>query len=112
MEEKRMKKRIFGPVLDVLPKSYQHFPVLFNEDELSYLKGSPLLDAIHSEKEALRKNYLFICHCVPQFKQFPLEEYIEQALITGSRIFAPKMHGLKTKMLVPFADMLNHSPIC
>ena len=34
------------PYLDILPKSYENFPIFFNDEEKSYFKGSPFLSNI------------------------------------------------------------------
>ena len=41
--EKAESERKFEPYLDILPKSCYNFPIMFKEDELALLKGSPVL---------------------------------------------------------------------
>ena len=43
---KKPEEREFGRYLDMLPKYFKNYPIFFNEEELSYLKGSPILEAI------------------------------------------------------------------
>ena len=41
--------REFSAFLDLLPKSYEEFPIFFNETELSYLEGSYFKEKIKHE---------------------------------------------------------------
>ena len=40
------EERDFGAFLDLLPEDCGQFPIFFNEDELSYLDGSPLKEQL------------------------------------------------------------------
>ena len=40
---KPAEQRQFGPFIDSFPQSFDEFPIFFDEDELSYLEGSPFL---------------------------------------------------------------------
>ena len=51
-------EREFGPYLDILPNSLKEFPIFFDEDELSYLKGSQMLNIIDIEKKDLVDIYV------------------------------------------------------
>ena len=42
-EEEKGKDSSFFPFIDILPKSFENFPIFFTEEEREYLKGSPFL---------------------------------------------------------------------
>ena len=47
---KRVEERYFQPYLENLPVDCSGFPICFNEEELGYLEGSPILRGIESNK--------------------------------------------------------------
>lgn len=55
--EKRNPNSKWTPYLDILPKSYDNFPIFFNEEELSFLKGSPFLLVISNKKRDILADY-------------------------------------------------------
>ena len=53
------------------------FPVLFNDDEMSWLDGSPFKEYIEQEKKDCEDDYNFICEKIPGFKdKFSLEYFV------------------------------------
>ena len=54
------RDRKYGAVIDLLPKNYSEYPILFKKDELGYLDGSLLQQNIISEADALNNAYQFI----------------------------------------------------
>ena len=108
MQEKRKMEMEYREYLDILPKGLNDFPIFFNEDERSYLKGSPFLTQIFEKIEDIKVDYNLICKEVPEFSQFSLREYSESRVFVSSRIFGITVNGVKTDGFVPLADMLNH----
>lgn len=49
-----------------------------------------------------------ICKEVPEYKQFPLQEYAEFRMMVASRIFGIAINDHHTDAFVAYADMLNH----
>ena len=94
--------------IDVLPKSYNNFPVFFNDNELEYLKGSPFLNLLKEKLSDLKKDYNAIFNCSELFKKFSFKDFCEARMAVSSRIFGIKVGGVKTDCLCPLADMLNH----
>jgi histone-lysine N-methyltransferase SETD3 len=70
-----------------LPKSFTNFPIFFTDEEKKWLEGSPFLDQIHEKIEDIKSDYDLICKEVPDFKQFPIQEYSEIRMMVSSRIF-------------------------
>jgi hypothetical protein len=53
--ESKKENTEYSPYLDLLPTKSKDFPILFDIDELSYLKGSPLLAHIKTIKKSLKQ---------------------------------------------------------
>ncbi len=64
------------PYLDVIPLSFRHMPFFFEEQELSYLKGSLVFDKIRQQQNLFAQEYSAICECVPSFgSSHSLQDY-------------------------------------
>lgn len=98
----------FHPFIDILPKTFENFPIFFTEEEREYLKGSPFLDQVLEKIEDVKADYDLICATVPEYSQFTLTEFSEIRMMVSSRIFGMNIDGKKTDGFVPMADMLNH----
>lgn len=96
------------PYLATLPKKYRNMPIFFDENELSWLKGSMCLEKIAERKLSLRAEYDNICKHVPGFAEFHFDDFVWARLVVITRIFGLVINGVKTDGLVPMADMLNH----
>jgi len=92
----------------MLPKSLIHFPIFFAEEEKSLLKGSNLLKLIEGRINDILIDYDIICKEIPDFSEFPFNEYAEVITIVISRVFKMVYKGKSTEGMVPYADMLNH----
>lgn len=109
MQEKRKPEASFyKEYLNILPKDITEFPVFFKDEEMSWLDGSWLKDKITDKRREIKQDYDLCCNEVPEFAQFPLQEYTEVRMIVASRIFGITVNGTKTDAFVPYADMLNH----
>ena len=93
---------------DLLPQNFTNFPIFYTNEELNYLLGSPFLNQIIEKKNDIKKDYLKICEYIPSFSIFTLKEFMEARVIISSRIFGISISNVKTDVLVPFADLLNH----
>lgn len=108
MEQRREPDSKFKTYIDILPKSYTNFPIFYSPEEKQLLKGSPFFDQISDKIKDIKKDYDLICEEVPEFQQFPLQEYSEMRMMIASRIFGIQVDGKNTDALVAYADMLNH----
>jgi protein-histidine N-methyltransferase len=63
MLEKRLalEDQIFRWMIDLLPKSVDEFPIFFENEELEYLKGSPILEYIQETRASIQLVYEKIC---------------------------------------------------
>lgn len=91
-----------------MPKDIKEFPVFFTDEEKTWLDGSRFQNMINEKIEDVKRDYELVCSEVPDFAQFPFEEYMEIRMIVASRIFGITIEGVKTDAFVPYADMLNH----
>lgn len=99
----------FKPYYDILPKKLDNMPIFWTEDELEWLKGSYLLEQIKERNDAIENDYNEICGVAPEFREMAsLEEFKWARMCVCSRNFGVIIKGLRTAVLVPYADMLNH----
>lgn len=94
--------------MDILPKDHSSFPINYTNEELTELVGSPFLIQIHEKVYDLKKDYDKICANCSEFKKYKFRDFCWARTIVGSRIFGLLINGIKTDILAPFADMLNH----
>ena len=103
------KNSFFQPYYDILPQSLECMPVFWREDEIDYLRGSYLVNQIEERLEAVLTDYNSICMIAPEFRELcTLEKFKWARCIVCSRNFGINCNGIKTAVLVPYADMLNH----
>ena len=98
----------FFPFIDILPKTFENFPIFFTDEEKEWLKGSPFLNQVEEKIEDIKTDFDLICEKVPEYTQFTLKEFSEIRMMVSSRIFGMNIDGKKTDGFVPMADMLNH----
>lgn len=84
------------------------FPVFFNEDERSWLEGSPFLEFVDEEIENTRYDYALITKDIPEYgEKFSYERYMKEKFLVTSRNFGVTIDGADTNIQVPLADMFN-----
>lgn len=98
----------YFPFIDILPKSFDCFPIFFTDDDKEWLKGSPFLDQVEEKIEDIKQDYKMICDFVPEYAWFDFTNFCEIRMMVSSRIFGMNIDGVKTDGFVPMADMLNH----
>ena len=84
------------------------FPINWDEETKSFLKGSPFLGMIEGKKEFLQTNYDFLIEKIPEIQLWSLQEFTSAMLLVGSRTFCVEINGTITNVMVPLSDMLNH----
>lgn len=99
----------FKPYFDILPSTFNSFPIFFSEEELSWFEGSDLVRQIEERKANIAADYHAVCRCCPDFaERHTLEDFLWCRTAVGSRNFGITINGVKRTTMVPFADMLNH----
>lgn len=63
---------------------------------------------IHEKVLDLKRDYDRIFMVSNNFKKYKFRDFCWARTIVGSRIFGVFINGVKTDILAPFADMLNH----
>ena len=96
------------PYLDILPDTFDNFPIFYTAADEKLLEGSPFLKIIKEKRSALKEDYENICQTVNEFSRFSLEDYSKAMMIMSSRVFGCQIDGEKEMALVPLIDMLNH----
>jgi protein-histidine N-methyltransferase len=108
MEEKRKEVSYWHKYIDILPKDLSAYPIFWNEEEMTWIEGTDMVRMVTDKIRDMRQDYDMICREVPEYTQFPFQEYQCMRLLVASRIFGIEISGLKTDGFVPYADMLNH----
>ena len=89
-----------------MPENYDEFPVLWDEQDLAWLKGSPLLEDTLEFLSFLQNDYNNIKAAIDGFdKEYSEREYIEMWIAAESRQLNNKDFGV---YIIPFVDMFNH----
>lgn len=107
-ERLKGEESYYFPFIDILPKTFENFPIFFTPEEKEWLKGSPFLSQVEEKIEDIKADYDLICEKVPEYSQFTITEFSEIRMMVSSRIFGMNINGKKTDGFVPMADMLNH----
>jgi protein-histidine N-methyltransferase len=99
----------FKPYYDILPRTFESFPIFWSEEELSWLEGSALSQQIKERKENILFDYYEVCRICPDFgERFNEDDFLWCRTAVGSRNFGITVNGVKRTTMVPWADMLNH----
>ena len=105
----RDPNHFFRPYYDILPATFNNFPIFWTEEELSHLEGSDLVRQIRDRKLNIKADYDAIVSVCPEFgEEFSLNDFLWCRTAVGSRNFGITVNGVKRTTMVPFADMLNH----
>jgi len=108
LQEKRNSESFWQPYIDILPKSFDTFPIFYSEEEKEWLIGSPFLNLVNEKIGDIEIDYKAIIEVAPEFEEYTLEEFSWARMCVCSRIFGMQIDGVKTDGFVPLADMLNH----
>ena len=99
----------FKPYYDILPRTFNSFPIFWTEEELSWLEGSTLVQQIQDRKHNILYDYHEVCRICPEFREeFSEEDFLWCRTAVGSRNFGISVNGVKRTAMVPWSDMLNH----
>ena len=104
-EEKNPKYKYY---FNLLPHDFSNFPIFYSKTELEFFQGSPFLAQILEKKEDMKNDYNKICEYIPDFQKFPYSKFVEARVLISSRIFGISINDVKTDVLAPLADLLNH----
>ncbi|GKV22377.1 hypothetical protein SLEP1_g32257 [Rubroshorea leprosula] len=113
IREKLREDSSWRVYLDILPE-FTDSTVFWSEEELAELQGTQLLSTTLGVKEYLQNEFLKVEEQIllPNKQLFPspitLDDFLWAFGILRSRAFS-RLHG-QTFVLVPLADLINHSP--
>lgn len=94
---------------EALPKAVTGCPLFWNDDELSFLEGSYILKMIEERKSKYKEEYERICNIDIKFKINTIDEYILMRILVCSRIYKVEINNKDEYVMIPCADMFNHS---
>ncbi len=99
----------FEPYMNLLPKSYNNFPVFWGVKQLAILENSNFLMDVNALEKKLQANYDQMYSSIPEFDKIcSLRKYMELYSFVISRNFEFHIEGESIVALVPLADMINH----
>jgi hypothetical protein len=101
----------FKAYFDTMPKTYDEFPVMFDEKLMKMVEGTNLYKKAEQRKETFKKRYEFVKALDPEF-DFTEKEFFAVCILVQSRVFGITVDEKRTTALVPVADMLNHNAPC
>nr|XP_043606953.1 fructose-bisphosphate aldolase-lysine N-methyltransferase, chloroplastic [Erigeron canadensis] len=113
-EKLRQDDSVWRSYINILPE-FTDSTIFWSEEELSEIEGTQLLSTTLSVKEYVKNEFLQVQDQVilPNKKLFPfdvtLEDFIWAFGILRSRAFS-RLRG-QNLVLIPLADLINHSPI-
>ena len=98
-----------APYYRILPETFDCFPIFWNEEEMSWLKGSDLVRQIHDRKRNILADHYEVARIYPEWNNlFSEDDFLWCRTAVGSRNFGININGVKRTTMVPWADMLNH----
>ena len=110
--DRKNPKSFFQPYYSVLPDSYPNMPIFWSSDQLSWLRGSFILQQIDDRRANIRSDYELISKAIGAENMASIatfEDFLWARMVVASRNFGIVVDGIRTDALVPYADMLNHS---
>lgn len=57
----------------------------------------------------LQEVYDSVCKKLPEFEKYTFDQFMESKILLSSRLFGAQIDEQESGIMVPFADMLNHS---
>lgn len=97
------------PYLDILPKGFNEYPLLFKDEELKHVYGSLFYKEIKERQLETLQAYNLIVKNDPEFARFSYQVFASALLCTQSRIFQVKTtKRAEDVCMVPLSDMYNH----
>jgi len=92
-----------------LPETFPNIPLFWDMDDIATLRGCHLLYLIKDRLENLEADYKTICSVAPEFSSVcTVAEWVWARMVVASRNFGVEIDGMRTDVLCPLCDMLNH----
>ncbi|KAJ2740106.1 hypothetical protein GGI20_005981 [Coemansia sp. BCRC 34301] len=109
------------PYIDILPREF-HTPLLFNKEELKFLRGTPAEFAVAERHEGYREEHQKALALVPESATprdvFTYENFLWAMSVLSSRSFSKGLMAnslcrltSESEVLLPLLDMANHHPL-
>ena len=111
LTERKNEFSRFHTYLSGIPKSFEEYPVCFEDQELEQLKGSPLYQMVLTSKKYWKEDFDKLSKKFEDL-EMTFEEFIHAKLAVRSRTFCITVDGEETVAMCPFADMFNHNRPC
>ena len=69
LEERQNPNSKWKNYIELLPKDWKNFPILYSEEDMKFLTGSQIQRWAIRDRELLRKQYEFLVDKVPDFEK-------------------------------------------
>ncbi len=97
--------------VDSFPSTVNSFPAFFGPRERAMLGGTVVMDSVKQQEQRVAEDYAKFCAGAAKHPAGSFQDFLKLAVLVKSRCFnvlESRLNGIPT--MVPFADMLNHSP--
>lgn len=111
LQEEKKPDTPFKTYFEIMPKTYENFPIFYNDDENKLVERSQLASEVAQIQTAIQNARGLIFRNIKgaggKFK-WNDTQFAEAFTKVRSRIFLVNINGEKKKVMAPVADMLNH----
>ena len=80
---------------DLLPSSYNNFPIFYGEKEISYLKRTQFLELLQKKKKEMKENYDLLIKIIPGYSKYDYNLFKKMREVISSRVFGITIKGKK-----------------
>ena len=109
LTDRRDPQSWYQPYYNSLPATFPNIPLFWDMDDIATLRGCHLLYLVKDRLENLEADYQVICSVAPQFSEVcTVAEWVWARMVVASRNFGVEIEGMRTDVLCPLCDMLNH----
>ena len=114
MEQRQQPDALYQNYFKTLPSTWDNFPVHYSDSDMIELDGSFFGKHVRDFARAMSREYITLQSKLSEFSQiYTYDDFLEAFFILQSRFFMVPIESQKIveQMLVPYADLINHSNI-
>ena len=111
MTQKSNESYFFYPFLNSLPKNFDEYIYLYNNEELEILENSMILDfkKTYNDNSIILKTFEIFQREFKDAKKLTFKEYLKAYISVESRLFAINYSNYTDDVMVPISDLFNHN---
>jgi hypothetical protein len=100
LDRSRGAKADFGAYWDSLPKAFDEMPIFWADEQLLWLQGSPVLQAVAEKKKHLNEDFERLISAVPLVAHLKRDDFDWAMANISSRSFQAQVGGTASMILV------------